>query len=321
MSKFVKTIAKKLIGNNLLLHHVVGRERARGKKITAAALMLYLLPVKKFIHISEYLKHYKLTIDNNYYDELHNLLHVAKVNDYELVRVGRDHDGGYIMLDDFGGGYAYSFGICDDVSWDKDIASRGYEVFMYDHTIENLPEQNPRFHFFKQGIADGKNNDDKLKSLEHFIKVNKHENEHNMILKMDVEGAEWGFLSEVDSEILKQFDQIVLEFHDLNNPRDKDETLAALRKLKQTHEPIHIHANNNEDYHIHSGKIFADVIEVSYVRREKYNLTYDYDVNLPLDCDQVCNVLYPEIKLGRWNEPLILTEDSEEIVINALRNI
>ena len=37
-----------------------------------------------------------------------------------------------------------------------------------------------------------------------------------MILKMDVEGAEWDFLDTVDTKTLKQFDQIVFEYHELN---------------------------------------------------------------------------------------------------------
>ena len=67
------------------------------------------------------------------------MLHIAKVGGFDLVRTGKHYDGGYIMLDDFhAGDIAYSFGICDDVSWDKDMASRGYDIFMYDHTIDMI---------------------------------------------------------------------------------------------------------------------------------------------------------------------------------------
>ena len=54
------------------------------------------------------------------------------------IKYGK-HDGGYILLDDFHeGSIAYSFGISTDVTWDKEMASRGYDVFMYDHTIDKL---------------------------------------------------------------------------------------------------------------------------------------------------------------------------------------
>ena len=58
----------------------------------------------------------------------------------EYIRIGRRNDGGYVMLNEFDGKIAaYSFGICDDVSWDSDIASRNIPCYMYDHTIEALP--------------------------------------------------------------------------------------------------------------------------------------------------------------------------------------
>ena len=186
-----------------------------------------------------------LILSKGYYRELQDLLHIAKVEGIDLVRIGREYDGGYIMLNDFhDGGIAYSFGISNDVSWDKDMASRGYDVFMYDHTIDELPEQNPHFHWSKLGIADGETHDDRLKTIDELIKQNHHEDKRNMILKMDVEGAEWGFLSQVDSETLSQFSQITLEFHNVINNRDTKQVLEALRKLNITHQLIHVHANN-----------------------------------------------------------------------------
>ena len=317
---FIKSMALNLLGDNTLLRMIVARYTSKRQYVKAAGLVLYLLPLRSIVKASEIFKRYRIMTDKNYYDELQNLLRIAKVEDSKLVRIGRDHDGGYVMPNKFLGGVAYSFGICDDVSWDKDMVSHGYEVFMYDHTIKNLPEENPHFHFFRQGISDGKTNDERLLSLEHFIKVNHHENERNMILKMDVEGAEWGFLSEVSTETLSQFSQIVFEFHDMNNPNDKALTLEALRKLKLTHELVHVHANNNSDYHVHSGKIFADVIEVTYVRRDSFVLSEDYDVNLPLSIDQTCNDIFPEIEIGCWNKYVVL-DDCAEVVINALRHV
>lgn len=67
-----------------------------------------------------------------------------------FVRIGRKNDGGYVMFDDFESRkYAYSIGIADDVSWDRDIASRGLDVYMYDHTIQGLPEKMTGSTFFR----------------------------------------------------------------------------------------------------------------------------------------------------------------------------
>ncbi len=168
-----------------------------------------------------------------YYKSLRARLHMHKVVDKNFVRVGRPNDGGYIMIDDFKGNVAYSFGIADDVSWDLGMANRGYEVFMYDPTIDGLPQENERFHFFKEGIAGFEFPDKNLNTLENFIRRNGHEDKTDMILKMDVEGAEWSFLATVSSETLSKFDQMIFEFHDLIMPKDQSVMNATLACIKQ----------------------------------------------------------------------------------------
>lgn len=238
-----------------------------------------------------------------YYRQLQDLLLIAKPEGFELVRIGREHDGGYILLDNFhNGDTAYSFGISNDVSWDKDMASRGYDVFMYDHTIDGLPEENPRFHWSRLGIADGITQDDRLKTLDELIRANHHEDKHNMILKMDVEGAEWGFLSQVSSETLSQFSQMTFEFHDIPNHKNPEQVLAILRKINQTHQLIHLHANNNGSYIEFGNKKFCSLFELTYALKSKYSFRKDYDVVLPIEIDDVNIASLPEIVLGRWNE-------------------
>ncbi len=254
------------------------------------------------------MRRYDFVISPDYYNELQELLQVRKAEDFRLVRIGRDYDGGYVMFDDFGGGIAYSFGICDDVSWDKDIASRGYDVYMYDHTIDGLPEDNPRFHWSKLGISDGMTQDDRLKSLEELIALNGHEGKRDMILKMDVEGAEWGFLDGVKSETLAQFGQITFEIHDMINPANPERVLNALRKINITHQLIHIHANNNGTYLSVGSKNFSSLLEVSYVLRDKYKFAGEYDVNLPLGLDMPNAKSIPEIELGHWNRKAEIDE-------------
>ena len=238
-----------------------------------------------------------------YYRKLHSLLHIAKVEGFGLIRTGKHNDGGYIMLDDFHvGDTAYSFGICDDVSWDKDMASRGYDVFMYDHTIDRLPEENPRFHWSKLGIADGRTQDDRLKTLDELMRANHHENTRNMLLKMDVEGAEWGFFEQVSSEVLSQFSQMTFEFHEILSSPDPELVLSVFSKINRTHQLIHMHANNNGAYISFGDKIFCDSPELTYVLRSKYSFSEQYDVNLPLSIDEANFPTLPEVNFGRWND-------------------
>ncbi len=43
----------------------------------------------------------KFNADENYYRELKNLLKIRRVKNSSFIRIGRENDGGYIMLDDF----------------------------------------------------------------------------------------------------------------------------------------------------------------------------------------------------------------------------
>ena len=234
---------------------------------------------------------------------IEKLLGIKKVFGTEVKRIGRIGDGGYIMLEDFlDGNIAYSFGISNEISWDEDIASHGYEVFMYDHTISNLPRESEKLHWFPIGII-GKNKDNtNLMSLDEILKKNGHAEENNMILKMDVEGAEWDVLKEISSDILIRFDQMVFEFHDVYNRENYDLIRYCLEKLNKTHQAIHIHPNNYGNCVWVDGKAYPDALEVSYVKKGKYQFDNAVKIALPISEDSPNCACIPEIELRDWNK-------------------
>ena len=183
------------------------------------------------------------------------------------------------------------------------MANRGYEIYMYDHTIEKLPYENPAFHWFKKGIAGNDKPKENLYSLASLIKANGHENKTGMILKMDVEGAEYEFLETVTPEVLKQFDQLTFEFHMINVPKYFKRILTTFEKLNRTHQLIHAHQNNAGVFVNVKGKKFPDLLELTYVLRDKYNFAYEYDPCYPLDID-TSNVYNADFYLDYWNRPV-----------------
>lgn len=314
----------KLFAKNPMLHHMLAnlfRTHPATAMITAACL----LPSRNTLKPSEEILTNKqtFTLSKEYYDELHRLLHIAKAEGHELIRMGNENDGGYIMLDDLPGGIAYSFGIAQNVAWDKDMASRGYDVYMYDHTIDGLPEENARFHWSKLGIADGVSHDERLKTLEELLAMNHHENERDMILKMDVEGAEWGFLESVKPETLARFRHILFEFHGLLDTEQYglgvkySRILEMLKKINASHQLLHLHPCNFRNYVSVDGKNFPDTIEATYVIKDKYKFKQDYDVSLPLKIDAPDKKINPEIELGHWNEEI----NGEGIITSVIRVI
>ena len=251
----------------------------------------------------------KINVTPEYYQLLRERLKIKKVVDKNFVRLGRNSDGGYIMVDNLnvsGGGIAYSFGIGNDVSWDLDMARRGYEIFMYDPTIDALPCNHEKFHFFKEGVLGLEVKEKHLNTLENFIKRNGHEGKSNMILKMDVEGAEWSVLSTVTSETLNQFDHILFEFHGLTQPKDQsvmNATLACISKINRTHSLVHLHACNCGTILTLDDKIlFPNTLELTYVKTSNYELVDDENIYLPIPLDASCNGGTPDIPLGYWNK-------------------
>ena len=239
---------------------------------------------------------------HDYFREIHSLLQTKQCADGELVRVGGSNDGGYVMSEvALNGGIAYSFGINDDVAWDRDMAKHGYDIYMYDHTISALPEESARFHFDRKGISVGNISVAPLFTLEDLLRENGHIDIQHMVLKMDVEGAEWGFLHSTSSDVLQQFDQIVFELHGLLNLDKQEEILAALRKINATHQLVHIHANNYANSVSWGELVVSDAIEVSYIRRGICSF-FDWHPIYPLTLDAPCWKEVSELALGNWND-------------------
>ena len=153
-------------------------------------------------------------IITNYNNEICYLLNSKDVVDYKKTRIGEKADGGYILLDDFKNvKIAYSFGIAAEISIEKELADRNIDIFMYDHTINKLPFENPKFHWKKIGLSGQNNNDNNMKTLSELIKENGHLNEENMILKIDIESYDWEVFQYLNISIFRQFKYIVGDFH------------------------------------------------------------------------------------------------------------
>lgn len=240
-------------------------------------------------------------------ERVRNLLSLISPMDpvgHHLRRFGRDHDGGYILLGDLLAvdGIAYSFGISDDVSWDYDLAECGYEVFQYDHTIESLPREHSNFHFHKLGLCASGREAPPMRSIDQIIDNNGHAGKRNMILKIDIEGDEWEVLSTIPSDRLRQFDQIVVEYHWLDRTYEDSFYATARRALANIGNlfvPIHVHGNNHYDIKVLGGVAVPQLIEVSYVRKGLVEME-PCRRTFPTELDQPNKADWPDLYLGSF---------------------
>ena len=237
-----------------------------------------------------------------YFSRFHALTerHDANPAEAEKCRVGRANDGGYIMLKPFSREkIAYSFGICDDVSWDIGMAENGYQIYQYDHTIDRLPQEHDSFHWQKLGLTGGEETDDK-KGLETLLANNGHTDTTGMLLKMDIEGDEWGVFAGCPRNVLEQFDQIVVEFHNCAFG-NRSLILRALEKLNDSFAVVHVHANNYRPNNYCGNLTLPDVLEVTYVRRGIYKLVKNWGGYIPWECDMPNCANLTDFWLGEWN--------------------
>ena len=227
------------------------------------------------------------------------LFHPMDITEKKKIRIGIDRDGGYILLDDFKDiKIAYSFGISREISFDKELADRNIDVYMYDHTISKLPFENKKFHWKKIGLSSIKKKN--MKTLQELLEENGHLNEQNMILKMDIESYEWGVFKELPLNILKQFKYIVGEFHFTNE--NKNIYLNILKKIEITHQIIHLHCNNCAsqilDYY---GFQICSLLEITFALKEGFEFK-KFSSNFPIngldyknckhktDCNNLLNI-------------------------------
>ena len=164
---------------------------------------------------------------------------------------------------------------------------------MYDHTINSLPEQNPKFHWKKIGLCGIGRKLPNLKNLEEIIKENGHVNEKNMILKMDIEHWEWESIINLKESTLNQFKYIAIEFHfrDERSYKNNNIYYNVIKKLSKTHQAFYVRCNGNRSIKINFGfNRICHIMEVSYIikkdnffkKDEAIYPIYEFDYSKPV---------------------------------------
>lgn len=179
------------------------------------------------------------------------------------IRVGKDNDGGYVIIDGLSYDLLIGCGISNDISFEEEfIELFDVDCYAFDGTINKLPQQNPRIKFIKKNIS--KRNNKKETNLHELInKAN------NIFLKMDIEGGEYSWIRSLDYSQLNKLKQIVIEFHaPFLNYR-----WNCIRKLLKTHYLCHLHANNRCETMSIKNILVPHVFKFTFIRKEDIKYT------------------------------------------------
>jgi hypothetical protein len=205
------------------------------------------------------------------------LLKPYDVTGHRKVRLGGDHDGGYVMLDDFESvTTALSLGIGADASWDTALAQRGIRVLQFDDTIESAPSAHDRCAFFRKRIVPSQPVGPRDTTIALVLDEQAAPDDDHLILKMDIEASEWDVFDALPGAVIDRFVQIVCEFHDFRRILDadwRDRARRVLAKLGDTHAVVHVHGNNYGPMISIADMLIPDVIELTLVRSRSYAVT------------------------------------------------
>lgn len=218
---------------------------------------------------------------------LETYLKPVRLEQCTFKRFGENNDGGYLLCEESLNqvSAAYSYGISGYDGWGCQIA-QDLDVIthQYDPFDTTRPVCTAKTQFHEEGIRESRFVDSqgrKFGSLADHIAANGDKNK-TLILKMDVEGAEWASLLASPDETLAQFAQINIELHDLYTESNFDTIQKALKKLDELFHVAHVHANNC--CCVSGNYLPASVIEVTYVNKKLFK-AIPGAVKLPFELD------------------------------------
>jgi Methyltransferase FkbM domain len=234
----------------------------------------------------------------NTVDDVVRLFHPTPSAD-DLIRLGGEGDGGYLVPDDFEGIDAvFSPGVDDRAIFESDMLARGIRCFLADASVERAPIAHPKMQFIRKYL--GVVSSDELITLDDWVNACAP-GEDDLLLQMDIEGAEWPVLLNVSDCTLKRFRMIVVELHAMDRLLDRYGVIiiqSVMQRLLRDFAVIHVHPNNYGGAVNRGSLTIPRVLEVTLLRRDRLR-----ECNKPLffphpldrvNNDQMADIVLPK---------------------------
>jgi hypothetical protein len=202
---------------------------------------------------------------------------IPRSSGFQLIRVGAHADGGYLIPDDLSEIEAcFSPGVDNFKDFEDDLTNiYGIKAFMCDYTSDAEKLRTPLIpgmQFFDKKwldiIADENNNDINDWVLRNSLP------DSDLILQMDIEGAEYRNLLHASSTTISRFRIVVAEFHGLENladPRFLNGIFGpTISRIASSFSCVHAHANNccgNTCYG--EDLVIPNVVELTFLRNDR----------------------------------------------------
>ncbi len=177
--------------------------------------------------------------------ELFEELRTVTLKNCTLKRYGSANDGGYLMCETLTGGVqaAYSYGIDTEDNWGCDVSRQlVLPIHQYDCFTPHRPTcEGGKFVFHDECVGarsetvDGQPFDTFSSQIERNGDTDK-----SLLVKIDIEGAEWDSLMATPDDVLDRISQMPMELHGT----DERKFVEVVRRLKRQFHLVNLHFNN-----------------------------------------------------------------------------
>jgi mannosyltransferase OCH1-like enzyme len=223
----------------------------------------------------------------------------------EKIRVGNQHDGGYVIpkLALEHTGQLFSYGINNDITFDEhyiELTQFKKKAFGFDHTIDGIKTfYGDHFTLFKEGLSALET----PQTNNFLIHFERYGDQSQTLLKIDVEGAEYEYFLNTDCFFLSKVAKcIVVEFHWLSQPEYRSQFVQILHRLNPHYHICHVHGNNHDTLFTHqegnSQYVFPNVIEITFVAKDICEKVVPDHSIYPTELDNPNHSQRPDIDLS-----------------------
>lgn len=192
---------------------------------------------------------------------------------HTLRRFGGDGDGAYLLPDDLEGiGACFSPGVSSVADFEDQLArEHGIRSHMADASVAAPPLDNPKFDFEAKFL--GTRNDETFRRLDDWVAEKTADiADADLLLQMDIEGAEYPVLVDTSRETLRRFRIIVLELHDMHMIHNRFAAQmfgTVMHKLLEDFTVAHLHPNNVAPMIERHGIAVPPLLEITLLRNDR----------------------------------------------------
>lgn len=240
---------------------------------------------------------------------------------YRMMRIGGNTDGAYLIPDDLSGVSAcFSPGVANFKWFEDELANLGIRCHMADFSSDADRLATPLLSGMQTFLKKWISPDPAENSISIDDWVNQLEpGEDDLLLQMDIEGAEYPNLLSVSEAVLRRFRILVLELHDIQVCYAAGEFLSriapVIQRISMFFETVHVHVNNvgGSERIDGTGLEVPRIIEVTLLRKDRFPSAGHADwrqpvIPHPLDLDVNCPHIAPLCLSEEW----CLSEESRQ---------